>query len=245
MPCLENVAVGVSSVWAQLEAPPSFGRTRNFMGHQRADRPTLTLIPASNPTPALGLRPLPPAAGKWRTHAETRLLPRRPGDHLELLSFSGANELRVLRKQARQRGLHPDTAITLICERRLVCTELEELGVAAAQARVEVAAASVEPRLGICAANRAYLRALHHGDPLERASRAPLGCEEVAVPIRLFERLEHTDVFAGSPPGAGELAAAIGWETAAIYAGQLMGEWAFRTALAALTAMPRHEDRSD
>jgi hypothetical protein len=188
---------------------------------------------------------LPPAAGKWRTRAEKRLLPRRPGDHLELLSFSGANELRVLRKEARQRGLHPDTAITLICERRLVCAELEELGVAAAQARVEVAAANVQPRLGIGAANRAYLRALHHGDPLERASRAPLSSEEVAVPIRLFERLEHTDVFAGSPPGAGELAAAISWETAAIYAGQLMGEWAFRTALTALTALPRHEDRPD
>lgn len=226
------------------KSPPSFGRTRSIVHRQRADRPTLTLISTSDTGPTPGLRPLPPAAGEWRTRMEERLLPRRPGDHVELLSFSSTKELRLLRKEARGRGLHPDTAVALLCERRLVCTELEELGLTSAQADVDVAAASAEPRLGVGAANQAYLRALHNGDPLERASRAPLGGEEAAVPIRLFERLERTNVLAGRPPGTGELIAAISWETAAIYAGQLMGEWAFRTALTALTAPPSYGDRS-
>jgi hypothetical protein len=226
------------------KSPLSFGRTRNFVRHQRADRPTLTLIPASDPIPPPGLQPMPPAVGEWRGRIEERLLHRRPGDHVELLRFSSTKELRLLRKEARERGLHPDTAIALLCERRLVCIELEELGLGSVEAKVDIAAAKAEPRLGVGAANHAYLRALHHGDPLERASRAQLGSEEAAVPIRLFERLERAEVLAGRPLGAGELTAAIRWETAAIYAGQLMGEWAFHTTLTTLTAALSRGEKS-
>jgi hypothetical protein len=178
-----------------------------------------------------GLVPLPSGSGEWGKRSEQSILPRRPGDHLELWTFDAEGTIREIRRASRERGLNPDTAITLVCERRLAAAGLE----ASATAALDEAAMTAEAPLSMWGANRAYLRSLRYGDPLERASRIPLGAPDAAVPIRLLDRLGDVEVLA-DPLVHGELESAIGWEVAALCAGRLIGEWALATALAARIA---------
>jgi hypothetical protein len=178
-----------------------------------------------------GLVPLSPSSGEWGERPAPSIFPRRPGDHLELWTFDAEGTIREIRRASRERGLNPDTAITLVCERRLVGAELE----VSATAALDEAAMTAEAPLSMWGANRAYLRSLRYGDPLERTSRVPLGVPDAAVPIRLLDRLGNGEVLA-DPLVHGELESAIGWEVAALCAGRLIGEWALATALTAKIA---------
>jgi hypothetical protein len=198
--------------------------------HPHPDPPDLTLIDGGQSSPQ-GLVPLPPDSGEWGEHSAPSIFPRRPGDHLELWTFNAEGTIREIRRASRERGLNPDTAITLVCERRLASAELE----ASAMAALDEAAMTTEAPLSMWGANRAYLRSLRHGDPLERASQVPLGVPDAAVPIRLLDRLGDGEILA-DPLLHGELESAIRWEVAALCAGRLIGEWALTTALAARTA---------
>lgn len=189
--------------------------------------PGLTLIDGGQSSPQ-GLVPLAPDSGEWGERSAPSIFPRRPGDHLELWTFNAEGTIREIRRASRERGLNPDTAITLVCERRLASAELE----ASATAALDEAAMTTEAPLSMWGANRAYLRSLRHGDPLERASRVPLGVPDAAVPIRLLDRLGEGEILA-DPLLPGELENAIGWEVAALCAGRLIGEWALSTALSA------------
>jgi len=195
--------------------------------HPNPDPPGLTLIDGGQSSPQ-GLVPLPPGSGEWGERSAPSIFPRRPGDHLELWTFSAEGTIREIRRASRERGLNPDTAITLVCERRLAGAELE----ASATAALDEAAMTAEAPLSMWGANRAYLRSLRHGDPLERASRVPLGVPDAAVPIRLLDRLGDGEILA-DPLVTGELESAIGWEVAALCVGRLIGEWALTTAHAA------------
>lgn len=197
--------------------------------HPHPDPPGLTLIDGGQSSPQ-GLVPLPPDSGEWGERSEASIFPRRPGDHLELWTFKAEGTIREIRRASRERGLNPDTAITLVCECRLASGELE----ASAIATLDEAAMTTEAPLSMWGANRAYLRSLRHGDPLERASRLPLGVPDAAVPIRLLDRLGEGEVLA-DPLVPGELESAIGWEVAALCAGRLIGEWALTTLAAKIT----------
>jgi hypothetical protein len=194
----------------------------------------LTLLKGDDSEPSSGLVPLPPCEGSWRERLPVRALAHRPGDHLEHWSFEAVGTLRSLRSEARKRGINPDTAISIVCERRLAYAELESFGLSTVLAAAEQAVTTAQAPLTMWAANRAYLRHLRHGDPLERASRTPLGSPQAAVPIRLLERLNERE-FLAAPLKRGELAEALGWEIAALCVGKLISEWANSIALAALT----------
>jgi hypothetical protein len=198
--------------------------------HPHPDPPSLTLIDGGQSSPQ-GLVPLPPDSGEWGERSAPSILPRRPGDHLELWTFNAKGTIREIRRASRERGLNPDTAITLVCERRLASAELE----ASATAALDEAAVTTEAPLSMWGANRAYLRSLRRGDPLERASQIPLDVPDAAVPIRLLDRLGDGEILA-DPLLQGEFESAIRWEVAALCAGRLIGEWALTTALSARVA---------
>jgi hypothetical protein len=219
------------------------GELRTMRPRQSDPRyPSLTLVHDGAPESQQGIVPLPLTGGSWEERSPMRSLPRRPGDHLELFSFDAVDTLRALRREARERGLNPDTAVSVVCERRLACADLQALGLGETLATIERAAAATQPPLGMWAANRAYLRHLRDGDPLERSARAPLDALRAAVPIRLLDRLGRCEVLAPLPHH-GELEEALSWEVAALCAGQLIGEWANRAALtmssAAIPSAPR------
>lgn len=193
----------------------------------------LTLLKGGNAQQPPGLVPLPPPEGSWEESPPLRALAHRPGDHLELWKFESIGTLRSLRREARERGLNADTAIAIVCERRIANSELEDLGLNATVAAIERAAAAAEAPISMWAANRAYLRHLRYGDPLERNSRTPLATPQAAVPIRLLEHLGERDVLA-APLARDELPDALRWEIAALCAAKSIGEWAYATALAAL-----------
>jgi hypothetical protein len=207
-------------------------------GQPNSHYPSLILVHDGAPDFPRDLVPQPPIGGSWEKRSPTRNLPRRPGDHLELFSFEAVGTLRALRREARERGLNPDTAISVVCERRLACMDLQALGLEEAFAIIERAATATQPPLGMWAANLAYLRHLRDGDPLERVAQTPLDAPRAAVPIRLLDRLGHCEILT-SPPRRGELAEALNWEAAALCAGQLIGEWANRTALAGVRTLAR------
>jgi hypothetical protein len=176
--------------------------------------------------------PLPPRSGEWGKRTPSNTLPRRPGDHLEFWTFDATDTLRDIRRGARDRGLSPDAAITVVCECRLAYEDLEGLDLDQALIALRAAATAAKPPLSMWAANRSYLRMLRHGDHLERTSRVPLGAPQAAVPIRLLDRLSAGEVLA-EPLKSGELASAINWEAAALCAGKLLGEWTLATTLRA------------
>lgn len=196
-----------------------------------ADIPGLTVIEGDASRGMHGLVPLPPSAGGWAERPASATLPHRPGDHLELWSFAATDTLRELRRAARERGLSADTAISLLCERRLACEDLLTLGLDQTIGAIEQVAVDAEAPLSMWAPTRRYLRALLHGEALERASRVPLSAPQAAVPIRLLDRLRERELLAEAPQ-PGELDSAINWEAAALCGGRLLGEWALTTALA-------------
>lgn len=194
----------------------------------------LTLLKGGDSQSSAGLVPVPPPEGSWNERPRVSALAHRPGDHFEQWNFEAVGTIRSLRNEARARGINPNTAITIVCERRLAYAELEFLGpLSTVLAAVEKAAEAPQAPLTMWAANRAYLRHLRDGDPLERACRTPLGSPQAAVPIRLLERLNERE-FLAAPLGQDELAEALGWEIAALCVGKLIGEWANSVALAAL-----------
>jgi hypothetical protein len=112
--------------------------------HPHPDPPSLTLIDGGQSSPQ-GLVPLPPDSGEWGERSAPSIFPRRPGDHLELWTFNAEGTIREIRRASRKRGLNPDTAITLVCERRLACAELE----ASASAALDEAAMTTEAPLSM------------------------------------------------------------------------------------------------
>jgi hypothetical protein len=56
----------------------------------------------------------------------------------------------------------------------------------------------------------------------------------VALPVRLIDRLNKDEPQLGEEAEV-ELGVAVDWEIAALVAGQTMGEWGYRAALAELT----------
>lgn len=222
------------SAWAFNRVRISLGRANSppmRPGQPNSRYPSLTLVHDGAPDFQRGIVPQPPTGGSWEKRSPMRNLPRRPGDHLELVSFEAVGTLRALRREARERGLNPDTAISVVCERRLACMDLQALGLEEAFATIERAATATQPPLGMWAANLAYLRHLRDGDPLERVAHTPLDAPRAAVPIRLLDRLGRCEILTPLPRH-GELAEALNWEAAALCAGQLIGEWANRIALA-------------
>jgi hypothetical protein len=195
--------------------------------------PTLTLLKGEGQKSPHGLAPLPPSEGDWETQELKRALPRRPGDNFELLVFEATDTLQELRRAARDSGLNPDTAVSLVCERRLALADLAELGLAELEPAVNEAAAVSRRRLGMWEPESAYLRHLRNGDSNEAESKTPIGTPRASVPIRLIGRLGQEEVLR-LPLGVDELADAVEWEVASILSGRLLIEWAVHTALAAL-----------
>lgn len=109
------------------------------------------------------------------------------------------------------------------------------MGAAHTEATLDRCGSNARPTSELWSAHNAYLRHLLYGDELERNSRVPLGSPRAALPIRLIDRLGGHEVFNGTATSAVDLERAVEWEMAALYRGELMGEWAYRCALDALS----------
>jgi hypothetical protein len=196
--------------------------------------PNLTLIKGTREGADFGLAPLGFEENDWGTRTVERSLSRRPGDHVELWTFGNSATLEPIRRAARKRGLNADTAIALVVERRLVLRDLQRLGGDHTEEIVDGCGSKAKPTSELWSAHNAYLRHLLYGDDLERNSKVPLCSPRAALPIRLVDRLNGCDVFNSTATSTAELERAIEWEMAALYRGELMGEWAYRCALGAL-----------
>jgi hypothetical protein len=201
---------------------------------QEQASPLLTLIKGAAEDVEFGLLPHGSEKNDWSTPTVERSLSRRPGDHVELWTFNNIGALETIRRAARQRGLNGDTAIALVVERRLVLEDLQAMATTDAEANLDRCASGARPTSELWSAHSAYLRHLRHGDQLERNSKLPLRSPRAALPIRLVDRLGERDVFDETPVSALELGHAADWEMAALYRGELMGEWAYRNALRTL-----------
>ncbi len=157
---------------------------------------------------------------------------RRPGDHLELFNFSEGVSLVSVRAAARRRGLCSETALALVIERALVIEELRGAGLEDLVGGLDRRADAARPTIELWSAHGSYIR---HLLGLVRAAsdEKPLGSPRVALPVRLIDRLNEDEPQLGQEAEA-ELRLAIDWEIAALVAGQTMGEWGYRAALAEL-----------
>lgn len=203
------------------------------MPEERAS-PTLTLIKGTAEDADFGLAPVGFEESGWGTATFERSMLRRPGDHVELWTFADGSALEPIRRAARERGLNADTAVALLVERRLILADLRAMGADDAESIIDTRGSQARPTAELWSAHSAYLRHLLHGDELERSSKLTLRSSRAALPIRLIDRLARYEVFDEIAASAAELGRAINWEMAALYRGELMGEWAFRNALGAL-----------
>lgn len=181
-----------------------------------------------------GLAPHGMEEGGWPPRSGERSLSRRPGDHVELWTFADGVELEPIRREARARGLNADTAIALVAERRLILADLRQMGHAETESLLDSVGAQARPAAELWAAHHAYLRHLTRGEDCERNSKSPLRSPRAALPTRLIDRLLGHDVFQQTAASSEELGLAIDWEIAALYRGELMGAWAYRSAMQAL-----------
>lgn len=196
--------------------------------------PNLILIEGTVEDVDFGLAPHGIEEGEWGARSVERSLSRRPGDHVELWTFADGVALEPIRREARVRGLNADTAIALVVERRLVLADLRDMGRTEAISIIDRCGEQARPTAELWSAHSAYLRHLLHGDESERNTKSPLRSPRAAMPIRLIDRLAEQDFFGEMAVSMTELGHAAEWEMAALYRGQLMGEWAYRSALRAL-----------
>jgi hypothetical protein len=195
--------------------------------------PTLTLIEGTADDGDFGFTPQG-MESKWGPWSSERSLSRRPGDHVELWTFADGIALEPIRREARARGLNADTAIALVVERRLILADLRQMGRAEAESLLNSEGAKARPATELWVAHHAYLRHLTRGEDYERNSKSPLRSPRAALPTRLIDRLLGHDVFQQTAACSEELRLAIDWEIAALYRGELMGEWAYRSAMQVL-----------
>jgi hypothetical protein len=154
---------------------------------------------------------------------------RRPGDHLELVTFSEGPSPALVRSAAKRRGLCGETALALVVERALVIKDLRCIGFQDLIVNLNRKADVARPAIEMWSAHASYVRHLLGFAEGNRHER-PLSSPRVALPVRLIDR------FNASAPQLGEeveveLGLAVDWEIAALVAGQTMGEWAYRAAL--------------
>jgi len=189
--------------------------------------PTLRLISGEAPPVdydlgglSLGVKPQAP-------------LRRRPGDHLELFSFDNGAELAPIRSAAKREGLRGETGLALVIERALVVDKTSGgCGLEDLVGDLDRIAVAARPTIELWSAHGSYLRHLLGLTPSRDPKRA-LESPRVAVPVRLIDRLHAGVPRLGAEPEL-ELKLAVAWEIAALMAGQTMGEWAYRSALAEL-----------
>lgn len=157
---------------------------------------------------------------------------RRPGDHLELFSFSAGVGLAPVRSAAKRRGLCGETALALVIERALVIEEFRGIGLEDLVGGLDRRADAARPTIKLWSAHASYMR---HLLGLARGARdeRPLGSPRVALPLRLIDRLNEGEPQLGEEAEV-ELGLAVDWEIAALVAGQTMSEWGYRSALAEL-----------
>lgn len=169
-----------------------------------------------------------------------RSLPRRPGDHLELYTFSDGAPLEPIRRAARSRRIFAETAVALVLERAMVVSWLRSAGLETLLGALQRRSATTRAQIELWSANGSYLRHLFTGavDAVtgsgSTGSERPLRSPRVALPVRLIDRLGEEAPELGGDPRA-ELEAAVEWEAAALLAGETMSEWAYRSALEELS----------
>lgn len=192
--------------------------------------PSIRLIPGGAHGESTGL--IPQAVDDVRVVVQPPLT-RRPGDHLELISFDQPG-LKSIRIAARDRRLCPETGAGLVLERALVLQQFRAAGLDQRLERLDHASRLAGAQKPLWDAQSAYLRHLLGHTPIARPPR-PLDSPRVAVPVRLLDRLCSREPELGGEPSR-EVAQAVAWEIAAVLAGETMAEWAYRQACMAAAA---------
>lgn len=154
-------------------------------------------------------------------------LTRRPGDHLELYSFTSGEALAPIRAAARKRGLDSETALALVIERSLVVAEIAASANSAMVEALDHQSTASQVHINLWSAHSSYLQHLlgHHAVP---ASARPLDSPRVALPIRMLNRIRDEDLDLQDDPDR-QLIVAVNWEIAALLASETISEWAYRT----------------
>ncbi|MGI8801043.1 MAG: hypothetical protein ACR2KV_02560 [Solirubrobacteraceae bacterium] len=159
----------------------------------------------------------------------------RPGDAVEPVALRWDARAREVARAAETRGLHFDTAVSLVLERQLVDIDLAAHDLAAQVVVLDCVAERAQVATTLDAVSSAYFSMLAAQNALARSPAAVCAGEIVClVPSRLWTRLEA----GGNPPfelGASQLDGAVAWERAAALAGLTMTEWAMRTLLLRLS----------
>mgnify|MGYP001556228370 CR=1 FL=1 len=173
--------------------------------------------------------PLRLIKGVEREEVEVALpVNRRPGDHLELITMTGA-AFGGIRRVALACGISGETGVALVLERALVRQQFRRLGRDNLITLLDSIARCAGARVALWEANGAYLRHLRGSLPTSTPAR-PFDSPRVAVPLRLHERLARNKPPIVDEPEC-ELQDAIAWEVAALLAGETLCEWAYRSAL--------------
>ena len=154
---------------------------------------------------------------------------RRPGDHIETLWLKDGTALRGLREAARHRQLHPDTAASVVLERRLVIDSLADISDLPLVDRLNHLSTSQRPEVELWSAHSAYISHLLHGARSGLSSWHQHSAK-LSVPIRLIDRLANDLPREIELPDV-ELRHAVTWEIAALLRGETLSEWAYRSAL--------------
>jgi hypothetical protein len=154
-------------------------------------------------------------------------LTRRPGDHLELHSFTSGEALAPIRVAARKRGLDSETALALVIERSLLVAEVATSAGSAMVEELDRQSTISQVHINLWSAHGSYLQHLlgHRAVP---ASARPLDSPRVALPIRLLDRIRDENLDLQDDPDR-QLAVAVNWEIAALLASETISEWAYRT----------------
>jgi len=195
------------------------------------ERARLRLIESREAVEEFGL--VPQGDGEASAPLESNLaqpMLRRPGDHVELLWLEPTAELKALRLAATQRGLHPDTAVAIVIERRLAVAELRSQSNHNLIEWLDRRSEERRPETELWSAHAAYLGHLLRGTDRRVATSAELSSSRVALPIRIIDRVgrripdavESTEL---------DLSRAVSWEVAAMLGGETLSEWAYRLAL--------------
>jgi len=154
-------------------------------------------------------------------------LTRRPGDHLELYSFTSGETLAPIRAAARKRGLDSETALALVIERSLAVAEIAASGSSAMVEKLDCQSTASQVHINLWSAHGSYLQHLL-GHRAVSASVRPLDSPRVALPIRLLDRIRDEDLDLQDDPDR-QLTVAVNWEIAALLASETISEWAYRT----------------
>ena len=195
------------------------------------ERAELRLIEGSGPDEGFGL--VPQGDGDGLAPLDSNLgrpMLRRPGDHVEAVWLEPTAELKALRLAAGRKGLHPDTAVAIVLERRLAVSELRRHGGLLLIKWLDSVSEERRPEIELWFVHVAYLGHLLRGTDRRTPSSAELGSSRVALPIRIIDRIGQRPPVAVEAPEV-ELDRAVRWEVAALLGGETLGEWAYRRAL--------------